>query len=251
MWLREISTIKLLSMPMILGGPGVVVQIDEPLFCHKPNVGWLLFPESGMLFYHRGRPWRYGYLVWRINLSLQLRDTWKLLVHEMLPPSFLSFRHHDTFWSMECIQQSGISTNSWVPLCHSLHFVDPATRTHTQNIRHVSETAEKIDYQGGEYWRDRAWHAAQSVQQRQWYLQCKRDQLSVESPEEREARLPSRETILSKPATLVFRLSSWSVILFHPPSCSLFSLFFWLQHLVFIFTHAWAQAHPKPDPACH
>ena len=37
-WLREVCTTKLLSMPIQLGAPGKVVQIDESLFRHKPKV---------------------------------------------------------------------------------------------------------------------------------------------------------------------------------------------------------------------
>ena len=36
-WLREVCSTALLGMPMILGGPGVIVQIDESQFKHKPN----------------------------------------------------------------------------------------------------------------------------------------------------------------------------------------------------------------------
>ena len=37
-WLREVCSTKLLQTPIILGGPGVVVQIDESQFWHKPKV---------------------------------------------------------------------------------------------------------------------------------------------------------------------------------------------------------------------
>ena len=38
-WLREVCTAKLLQTQIILGGPGVVIQIAESLFRHKPKVG--------------------------------------------------------------------------------------------------------------------------------------------------------------------------------------------------------------------
>ena len=37
-WLREVCTTTLLRTRIILGGPGVIVQIDESLFRHKPKV---------------------------------------------------------------------------------------------------------------------------------------------------------------------------------------------------------------------
>ena len=37
-WLREVCSTKLLATPIILGGPGVIVQVDESLFRHKPKV---------------------------------------------------------------------------------------------------------------------------------------------------------------------------------------------------------------------
>lgn len=37
-WLREVCTTKLLGMTIKLGGPGIIVQIDESQFRHKPKV---------------------------------------------------------------------------------------------------------------------------------------------------------------------------------------------------------------------
>ena len=37
-WLREVCSTKLLQAPIILGGIGTIVQIDESLFRHKPKV---------------------------------------------------------------------------------------------------------------------------------------------------------------------------------------------------------------------
>ena len=37
-WLREVCSTKFLQSPMILGGPGIIVQVDESEFKHKPKV---------------------------------------------------------------------------------------------------------------------------------------------------------------------------------------------------------------------
>ena len=37
-WLREVCSTKLLQLPIILGGPGIIVQVDESQFRHKPKV---------------------------------------------------------------------------------------------------------------------------------------------------------------------------------------------------------------------
>ena len=37
-WLREVCSTKHLATPIILGGSGVVVQVDESHFRHKPKV---------------------------------------------------------------------------------------------------------------------------------------------------------------------------------------------------------------------
>ena len=39
-WLQEVCSTKLLATPIQLGGTGVVVQIDESLFRHKPKVSY-------------------------------------------------------------------------------------------------------------------------------------------------------------------------------------------------------------------
>ena len=37
-WLREVCSTHLLQTPIVLGGSGVVVQVDESQFKHKPKV---------------------------------------------------------------------------------------------------------------------------------------------------------------------------------------------------------------------
>ena len=42
MWLREVCSTELSATPIILGGPRVIVQVDESLYRHKPKVMCML-----------------------------------------------------------------------------------------------------------------------------------------------------------------------------------------------------------------
>ena len=71
-YLRDVCSTKLLSTPVELGGPGVIVQIDESLFNNKSK-------------YNRGR--RASKEQWVFGLadtsSKPAITTWKLLTKEM------------------------------------------------------------------------------------------------------------------------------------------------------------------------
>ena len=147
-WLREICTTKLLPMPMILRGPGVVLQIDESLFRHKPkvHVGWFLFPIAISFLWqnHRGRStttevWVFGMADTSLSPALgymevvSSRDAATLLpiIQAHTAPGTII---HSDQWSAYSRVASLPNVASHSVVNHSLHFVDPATGTHTQNI---------------------------------------------------------------------------------------------------------------------
>ena len=159
-WLREICSNKLLLMPMILGGPGIVVQIDESLFRHKPKVINFLIIENTVILKdiihlhtysmthvlqnHRGRStttevWVFGMVDVSHSPGLgymeivQRRDAATLLPIIQAHSAPGTIIHSDE-WSAYRRVSSLPTVASHATVNHSLHFVDPATGTHTQNI---------------------------------------------------------------------------------------------------------------------
>lgn len=115
--------------PVLLGGNGIVCQIDESLFRHKPK-------------YHRGRAadhekWVFGiagcsYSPAKIYLKLvQNRSATTLLpiVHEFCRNGTIIFS--DQWRAYSNIASLGFEHYS---VNHSLNFIDPISLVHTQNI---------------------------------------------------------------------------------------------------------------------
>ena len=119
---------KLEQEPIQLGGPGIIVQIDESLFRHKPK-------------YHRGRPprseqWVFGMVDTSTSPAtgymelVEKRDAATLLpiINRIVRPG--SIIHSDQWRAYNRISD----TFQHEKVNHSENFVDPDTGVHTQNI---------------------------------------------------------------------------------------------------------------------
>ena len=112
---------------MQLGGPGRVVQIDESLFAHKPK-------------YHRGRllKARFGCLGWQTAQATPLLVLCRSWIAETLLPIIQrhilpgSIVYSDQWAAYNRVGNiAGLEHHT---VNHTLHFVDPVTGVHTQNI---------------------------------------------------------------------------------------------------------------------
>ena len=84
-WFCDVCSTQLLQTPIKLGGPGVVVQIDESLYCHKPKARNIWHMRSFsftctersflLLQYHLGRAPRNENWVFGMNILFFLYST--------------------------------------------------------------------------------------------------------------------------------------------------------------------------------
>lgn len=115
--------------PVRLGGDGVICQIDESLFRHKPKN-------------HRGRAaefelWVFGMIecvgpLSKVFLTIvpnRSSDTLLPIIHEISREGTIIVS--DKWAGYRRLQETGIHH---LTVNHSLHFVDPITGIHTQNI---------------------------------------------------------------------------------------------------------------------
>ena len=128
--LREVCSMQILSMDLRMGGPGVVIEIDESQFRHKPK-------------HHRGRGpvstvWVFGMVDTSTSPSIGImkvvpdRSAATLLpiIYDNIRPG--SIIHSDQ-WAAYTRLRSDPQYN-YRSVNHSLHFVDPVTGVHTQSI---------------------------------------------------------------------------------------------------------------------
>ena len=148
-WLREVCSTRLIrDGPAILGGAGVVVQVDESLFRHKPKVilQHILVELREVCIHsqnHRGRAtsreiWVFGMVDTSHTPGLGYmeivprRDAATLLPIIQAHTAPNTIIHSDQWAAYNGISAVAPVTHQVVN--HSLHFVDPTTGVHTQNM---------------------------------------------------------------------------------------------------------------------
>lgn len=139
-YLRDVCSIKLLQIPIQLGGPGIVVQIDESLFNHKAK-------------YNRGRSaskeqWVFGLADTSTKPAITYLEVVDKRNAETLLPIISkavkagTIIHSDQWKAYQNINTQLQLTHETVN--HSLNFVDPTTGVHTQAIESYWAKAKQV-----------------------------------------------------------------------------------------------------------
>ena len=148
-WFREVCSTTLLGLPCILGGPGVIVQVDESLYRHKPKViiishihvyeSFTFVPQ-----YHHGRStstemWVFGmcdtsHSPARGYMELvpdRRAATLLPIIQSHVAPGTIIHSDQGSMYN-RVSSLPGVASHGTVN--HSIEFVNSTTGVHTQNI---------------------------------------------------------------------------------------------------------------------
>ena len=132
-FLREVCAADLLANPVMVGGPGHTVEIDESLFSRRKNHQGRQLPQK----------WVFG------GIDRQTRDCFLYTVPDRSGPTLLpiiqgAFRAGTTIMSDMWAAYGGINAMGFAHLQvnHTYNFVDPVTGAHTQNVENNWKNAK-------------------------------------------------------------------------------------------------------------
>ena len=153
-YFRDICSWRLLNhdAPLILGGPGVVVHIDESLFRHKPKVWYtcmtsvvsvivnifIMMSSRTIVGVHPRQVWVFGLCdtsptpacgVMRIVPDRSAATLLPKIQQHVRSGTIV----HSDEWAADNHVQHLPSVGQHRVVNHSLHFVDPATSVHTKH----------------------------------------------------------------------------------------------------------------------